>query len=203
MAESAEEIYARVVAEVGEGGRLPAPAVTRWDTFPWEVLDGAIVPKVLAPPAPEPPRKGEDAADCFLCGPEVAGVIWENERWRVKPHPEPSGLPIVLFLEPKEHLDFPDLGEDMAAELGVLSVRLARIVESLPEIARCHVWRVGDGAAHLHVWFLARPEGLLALRGSFAVDWDDILLTGPAEMRAADHAEIARKLATHDGRALV
>ncbi len=199
MAESAEEIYARIVAQVGSEGRLPTPQTTHWDTFPWEVVDGAIAPKVLAPPAEEPQRKGEDPNDCFLCAPEVSGVIWENERWRVRPHSEPSGLPIVLFLEPNEHLDFADLDEAMAAEYGLLSVRLTRIVEGLPGIGRCHVWRVGDGAAHLHVWFLGRPSGLLQLRGSFAVDWDDILPPGPTQIRAADHAEIARKLAAHGG----
>ena len=34
MPESPEELYARVVAQVGEGGRLPIPPVEEWDMFP-------------------------------------------------------------------------------------------------------------------------------------------------------------------------
>ena len=49
MPESAEEVYARVVAQVGEGGRLPMPPVGEWDMFPWEVIAGELVPKVLEP----------------------------------------------------------------------------------------------------------------------------------------------------------
>lgn len=198
MAETADQIYARVQA----GGDLPAPSVTEWDVFPWVVRDGEIAPKPLAPPAPEEPRSGEDGVDCNLCGTDLPGVIWQDESWRVK-HLEQSGLPLVLILEPLEHYDLPDLDEHQAAEFGVLTVRLARIVESLPNIARCHAMRIGDGAEHLHMWFLARPKDLLSIRGSFSPDWDDILPPGPEEIWRADLTEVARKLATHGGEALV
>jgi hypothetical protein len=42
--------------------------------------------------------------------------------------------------------------------MGVLTTHIARHVEALPHIARSHVYRIGDGGAHLHVWFFARPE---------------------------------------------
>ena len=48
--------------------------------------------------------------------------------------------------------------KDLAAELGVLSTHLARHVEALTHLSRCHVYRIGDGGAHLHVWFFGRPE---------------------------------------------
>lgn len=204
MAESAADLYARVVAQVGEGRRLPLPDAAAWDTFPWEVEDGALVTKRLPPPEPEQPRMGQDGVDCSLCGQDGAtGMIWQDELWRVKHPAERGGLPITLVLESREHLDFTDLDEGQAGEYGRLAVRLARIVESLPQIARCHVGRWGDGAEHCHVWFFGRTEGLLATRGSFAVDWDDFLPPGPDDVWRADLAEVARKLATHGGEALV
>ncbi|MDH2413923.1 hypothetical protein [Nocardioides sp. CER19] len=203
MAESAADFYARVVAQVGEG-RLPAPPVTEWPTFPWEVEDGAIVAKRLAPPGPEESRRGTGGVDCGLCDERGAvGTIWRDDVWRVKPLPTRHGLPLTLMLETHEHLDFTDLDEHQAAQVGVLTVRLARIVESLPNIARCHVGRWGEGTEHCHVWFFGRTEGLLQTRGSFAIEWDEILPPGPEDLWRADLAEVARKLVTHGGEVLV
>lgn len=200
MPESAEEVYARVSAA---GGRLPTPPITEWPTFPWEVEDGALVAKRLASPEAEQPREGEGDRPCPVCKPPT-GVIWEDETWRVKTHPRgQSGLPLVLLLEAHEHIDYHELDDDQAADLGRISVRLARIVESLPEIARCHVHRFGDGCSHVHVWFTARTAGLLSTRGSYAMEWDEIIPPGPEDVWKADLAAVARKLATHRGRALV
>lgn len=202
MAESAEQVHARVMAAADEHGRMPLPSVAEWDIFPWEVVDGALAAKPLAPPAPEKARMGEDGADCAICAPEPAGLIWTNDRWRLKHLAERSGLPLVVMLEPWEHLDFDDLDDEMAAEYGLLAVRIARIVEGLPNIGRCHVMRVGDGAEHLHVWFMARTAGLPSVLGSFAVDWDDILPAGPEEPWREDLAALATALASYDGRAV-
>lgn len=204
MAESADEVYARVTAAAGPDGRLPLPSVAGWDVFPWEVDDGRLVPKRLSAPAPEEPRFGE-APDkpCGTCaGDHDARVIWENQRWTVSHQPQ-SGLPLVVMLQTREHLDFNELDDDLAGECGRLQVWLVRIIERLPHVRRCHVHRIGDGGSHCHVWFMARTEGLPSTRGSFAVDWDDILPPGPEDLWRADLAEVARKLATHDGRALV
>ena len=40
---------------------------------------------------------------------------------------------------------------------------------------RVQVLRWGDGGEHLHWWLLARPTGILQLRGTFLALWDDIL----------------------------
>lgn len=48
-------------------------------------------------------------------------------------------------------------------------------VQALPHASRCHTYRVGDGGAHLHVWFFARPEGQSQLFGSWLVVWNDLL----------------------------
>jgi hypothetical protein len=202
--ESPEELYARIVDQVGEGGRLPMSPVGSWDVFPWEVVDGELVAKVLAPPvAVEPGRAGyPGGAPCGSCAGDGAPHIWSNERWTVRPAHR-GGMPLVLFLEPREHLDLPDLDDQMAAEYGRLTVWLSRIVGNLPHVGRVHVFRVGDGAAHLHLWFVARPARFTAIRGSMAMEWDEMLPPPPEEVWRADLKTVADRLATHDGRSLV
>jgi hypothetical protein len=203
MPESAEEVHARVVAAVGEDGRLPAPPLADWDIFPWEVLDGAIVPKVLPPPADEEARAGESGKPCPTCSRDPALDIWENERWIVTSMKQPTGLPLALFLQTKEHLDFTDMDDGLAAEYGRITVWLTRIMSHLPNIGRVHVNKWGDGGAHLHVWFLARTARLTGVLGSYAVEWDGILPPTPEEVWRADLATVAHKLATHGGRARI
>ncbi|WP_067433832.1 hypothetical protein [Nocardioides jensenii] len=205
MPQTSEEIYARVVAAVDESGRLPMPPVGEWDIFPWELVDGALQPKVLTPPvAVEEPRNGEGGKPCWTCaeGSDEL-VIWRNEHWKVTRGKAPTGLPLMLWLHPVEHLDGDDLDEEMAAEYGQLQVRLSRIMAGLPNIGRVHVCRWGDGGAHLHLWFIARPDRFPIILGSMAVEWDEMLPPGPEDVWHADWTEVARKLATHEGEALV
>ncbi|MFL6159546.1 MAG: hypothetical protein ACJ72D_25965 [Marmoricola sp.] len=201
MAESPEELYARIVAEVGTEGRIAMTPAVGWDVFPWEVVDGEMVPKVLAPPLPaEAPREGDPGGkDCSTCAGRGAAVLWENDSWTLRPMPR-GGLPLVLMLELKEHLDFTDLSDDQAAELGRLTLWIARIMESIDGIGRAHVMRIGDGSAHLHVWLVGRPERFGAILGSFAIEYDDMLPATPEDSWLADQRTVARKLAQHDGR---
>ncbi len=204
MPESAEELYARVVAAADESGRLPMPPVEQSDIFPWEVVDGALVPRVLGPPLDrEEPRSGADGAGCFACAGDGEAVrIWENDRWKLT-HPARPGGMLVLWLLSKDHLDYSDMGDELAAEYGRISVWLCRIIERMPHIGRVHVCRWGDGAEHLHVWFIARPDRLSGVRGSMAVEWLDMLPPLPEEGWREDLRHVASRLATHDGWALV
>jgi len=204
MPESAEEVYARVVALVGERGRLPMPPVHEWDIFPWEVVDAGLQPKVVRAPADEASRTGADGVGCLSCtGDGDAVLVWENERWKLTHPPAPSGLPLVLWLSSKEHLDYPDMDDDLAAEYGRISVWLCRIMSNLPHVGRVHVNRWGDGSEHLHVWFFARTARLPGVLGSMALEWDGMLPPVPEDVWLADIRAVARRLATHDGRALV
>lgn len=178
----------------------PLPDFTRWPSFPFEG-DMRVKP-LAAPVAVEPPRSGEDAADCVACNTPDEAYIWISERWRVRAMDRPTGLPMVLILECRSHLDIGDLPNLLAAELGVMTVRLERAIRSLDGVARVHVNRWGDGSAHLHMWFLARPEGRLQLRGTFLTLWDDILPPIPEQQWRENLALVAAWLADFGGTAL-
>lgn len=201
MPESAEEVHARVAATVGEAGRLPAPPSAGWEVFPWEAHDGAVVPQVLRPPQPEPPRAGEADRPCPSCTDGFAPdrVVWEDEYWVLTHGGAPSGLPVVLVLHTREHTDLPDLSDELASQLGRITTRLTRIIGALPHIGRVHVNRWGDGGSHFHLWFFARTERLPQILGSYAVEWDDILPPGPHDMWRADLHSVATKLANWGG----
>ncbi|MDR6324337.1 hypothetical protein J3R03_008533 [Actinoplanes couchii] len=108
---------------------------------------------------------------------------------------------MVLILECRSHLDLGDLPNLLAAELGVMTVRLERAIRSLDGVARVHVNRWGDGSAHLHMWFLARPYGRLQLRGTFLSLWDDILPVVPESQWRENLAMVAAWLADFGGTA--
>lgn len=109
---------------------------------------------------------------------------------------------MVLILESRSHLDLGDLPNLLAAELGVLTVRLERAIRSLDGVSRVHVNRWGDGSAHLHLWFLARPYGQLQLRGTFLPLWDSILPPIPESTWRENLALVAAWLADFGGRQL-
>jgi hypothetical protein len=159
------------------------------------------VKALAAPVEVEPPRSGEDAADCVACNTPDDSYIWVSDRWRVRAMDRPTGLPMVLILECRSHLDLGDLPNLLAAELGVMTVRLERAIRSLDDVARVHVNRWGDGSAHLHMWFLARPHGRLQLRGTFLSLWDDILPVIPEQQWRENLALVAAWLAEFGGRA--
>jgi len=203
MPESAEEVHARVVAAAGEDGRLPMSASGAWDIFPWDAVGGQVVPRVMPPPADEPARWGE--APDKPCGPcagfSPENVVWEDEHW-VLTHPgAPSGLPLKVMLQPREHLDLGDLDDELASEHGRITTRLVRIIEHLPEIGRVHVNRWGDGGSHLHTWFFARTARLGHVLGSPAAEWDDLVPPGPEDVWRADLAYVAERLANWGGTA--
>ncbi|MEU7865660.1 hypothetical protein [Dactylosporangium sp. NPDC049140] len=176
------------------------PAFTYWPTFPFE---GDIRVKRLLEPVPiEPPRHGDNPAECRACAAPDEAYIWVSDRWRVRALDRPTGLPAVLILESRSHLDLGDLPNMLAAELGVMTVRLERAIRSLDGVARVHVNRWGDGAAHLHVWFLARPYGRLQLQGTFLALWDDILPPIPEDRWRENLAMVAAWLAEFGGRPL-
>ncbi|MCX4803877.1 hypothetical protein OG594_19880 [Streptomyces sp. NBC_01214] len=198
MALRPEEFYARARAAADDERRLPLARMTGWEISPFEP-DGLRVAPLHPPVLPEPARHGEDPSDCNACRNWDEG-IWLNDHWRLT-RITGVGVPLVLMLHPRDHFDLADLSDELAAELGVLTTHIARHVQALPNIARAHVHRLGDGGAHLHVWFFARPEGQAQLYGSWMVVWDDLLPEYPADVADADAAVVADALvASYGGR---
>jgi hypothetical protein len=189
---SPEEFYAHAMRAADAQGRLPLSRMTAWDVFPFEQAGLQVVP--LARPAlPEPDRVGENGLDCPSC---TAGQVpvWSDEHWRLSVL-GPSGAPLILLLEPTAHHDLPDLPDDRAAEMGLLQVAISRAIESLPHVARAHVARWGDGGAHLHLFFFARPAGFSQLRGTCLAIWDDLLPPVSDDQRDLDAATVGQTLA--------
>jgi hypothetical protein len=196
MALRPDEFYGRARAVSDAEGRLPLARMTGWDISPFE-QDGLRVAPLRPPVLPERPRQGEDPADCRSCRSQHEG-IWFNDRWRLT-RVAGTGVPLVLMLYPLGHYDMAGLPDDLAAELGVLSAHVVRHMEGLPNVSRAHVYRIGDGAAHLHVWFFARPQGQAQLYGSWLVVWDDLLPEYPADVADADAAIVADALVASCG----
>ena len=178
------EFYELALGATDGEGRLPLSRMTGWEVFPFE-RDGLRVVRLEEPQLPEPPRQGEDANTCRACGDEGGGV-WSNERWKLSVFESTSGAPLVMMLQTRHHFDLTDLPDELAAEMGQLIVRIARAIEKLPHIARAHVSRWGDGGAHLHIFFFARPAGFPQLRGTCFAIWDDLLPSTPVAIRNAD-----------------
>jgi diadenosine tetraphosphate (Ap4A) HIT family hydrolase len=170
---------------------LRVPPVREWDSWPFE---GDVVPKTLRDPEPEPPRDGEGDRPCTACAKPDDDYIWTDERWRLMTFP-PSGLPFVAILEPREHVDGPrDLSDAMLAEMGVLLARVERAVLAIEGVERVHILRYGEGAAHLHWWFMARPAGVRQTASGFAMIWDDVLPVTPEDVWRANAATVVDAL---------
>lgn len=175
MPETPQQFYERAA------GSLRTPPVEEWESWPFQ---GSVVPKALEPPVEvEKPRHGEGGVNCGRCAAPDDEFVWTHDRWRLHAIDPPNGLPIVMLLEPREHFTTPgELPDDLAGELGILTARLDRAIMSVPGIGRVHVGRWGEGGAHLHIWFMARPAGFEQLRSNFAAVWDDVLPSMPQDI---------------------
>jgi diadenosine tetraphosphate (Ap4A) HIT family hydrolase len=187
MPETPEEIYERAK------NALRMPPVEEWETFPF---DGEMRPRALQPPAEqEVARHGEGGVDCDRCAAADNEYVWTNDNWRLWAFDKPSGLPLVVLLESREHYAEPgDLPDELAAELGVLLCRIEREISAFGNIGRVHICRWGDGGEHFHVWFMARPARFPQLIGSFAAVWDEILPPIPENVWRADLERLAAAL---------
>jgi diadenosine tetraphosphate (Ap4A) HIT family hydrolase len=166
---------------------LRTPPVAEWDSWPFQ---GDVVPKTLRPLEPEPPRDGEGDRPCTACAKPDEDYIWTDENWRLMALP-PSGLPIVLILEPRIHVDGPrDLDDDLLAEMGIMLARVERATLAAEGVERVHILRYGEGASHLHWWFMARATGLRQTASGFAMIWDDVLPVTPEDTWRANVATV-------------
>ena len=186
MPETPEELWQRTHINLG------VPPVDEWDSWPFT---GAISPKELRPPIDvEPPRHGVGGVDCNRCQKGVEGSLWHDANWSVRPVGEPGGLPCIVLLETNRHLDFPDLDDELAAELGPLMLKIERAVMAIDGVARVHIGRWGEGSEHFHLWFIARPFGFPQMASSFAEIWDGVLPPTPQDVWEANLEIVRREL---------
>ena len=186
MPETPEEFHRRVVSG------LRVPPVAEWDSWPFE---GDLRVRELRPPEPELEITGAGGVDCPACTKPDDAYLWTDERWRLLSTHEPTGLPVIVLLEPRAHHASPaDLPEELAREQGVMLGRVERAVLSVGGIGKVHIGRWGEGAEHLHWWFIGRPEGQGQLRSSFAEIWDEVLPPTPRELWEDNLARVVRAL---------
>lgn len=199
--ESAEEFYARVLAATDDERRLPVAVeeMPGWDIFPFEI-DSLRIKPLLPLLDVEPDRAGEDPAECS-CAREAWASEWPGDRSRLLWHDDEwrlldvgGRLPVMLMLQPREHHDLVDLPPDLVARMGQLVVAVAAAVESLPSVGRAHVQKIGDGGAHLHLFFMGRPARVGQFRGSPLLDWEENLPAVPADVLAANSRAVVRHL---------
>ncbi|MFB7664995.1 HIT family protein [Kitasatospora sp. NPDC056138] len=187
---------------IGEPTTPPEGSIVGWEIFPFE---GDLKVKALdRPELPEPAREGESGPDdCEQCARPDESFLWTDSHWRLSGRNGPTAVPSMLLLMPRAHHDLADLPPERAAEIGSMLQRVERAVMSLGGIGRVHVYKWGDGSAHLHIWLVARPEGLMQLRGSCLPLWENVLPKLPeADWREANR-RIAAAMAADGGTARV
>jgi hypothetical protein len=98
-----------------------------------------LEPRVI----PEPARHDADASECGSCGRPDSEFVWTDERWRVQAM-LPTPVAGVVLLNTRAHHDsFTDMAPDLLGELGPMIARMERAVESIGEVGRVHLNRVG------------------------------------------------------------
>jgi hypothetical protein len=175
--EAADDLHARALAAADSDGRLPMPPVADWETFPFE---GDIRVRPFRPPEDEQPRLGEDPSDCWRCRHGDADAIRSDARWLVTPLERPSGLPVVVILQPRAHCDLGDLPAELAAELGPLLVRVERAVDAVGR-SGASTWTLGRRQRAPPLLAHGEARTRAAVAGSFAAIWDDIVPPLPEE----------------------
>lgn len=193
----AAAITRRTREAAGPDGRPALPRVAHWPIFPFET-HRLQVRALDDPVLPEPPRRDEAADTCWTCAQTDDQFVWAGERWLISMPDAPASLPSVV-LHPRDHIDFADLAEDQGAEMGVLLVRAKRALASIDGVGRVHVYKWGDGGAHLHVLVVARPLGMMQLRGMFLSTWMEVLPPLPADEWEAIRTHVAARLAGGNG----
>ena len=191
MALSPDDFYAHALAATDEEDRLPLSRMTGWEIAPFD-QDGLKVAPLRPPVVPEPPRHGEDPADCRSCARRDEG-IWFDDHWRLT-RIGGVGVPLVLMLHRATTTTWPTCPTTSPPSSACSALTSAVTSRRCRTSRAAHVYRVGDGGAHLHIWFFARPHGQAQLYGSWLPVWDDLLPEYPADLAQADAEAVVRAL---------
>jgi diadenosine tetraphosphate (Ap4A) HIT family hydrolase len=176
-------------------------------THPWVGADENVLPlkELSAPWLPEPPLSGAGGVDCHACGPqEDRWTVYEDDTWRVHALHRDMTFPGSAMLTSVRHANgLADLTPHEAATFGVMCQRITQALLDRPEggpgygdgrVGRVHMHFWGDGGEHFHVWFFPRPLGYLDLRGSYLVEWEELLPPASEEDLLAGAADLRSRL---------
>jgi hypothetical protein len=188
------EFLDRVQAAVGDAGRLPLGGMASWEVFPFE-REGLRVRPLEEYAVPEPDRRKapEDCKTCTALGRDDL-VLHRGTRLGVI-RPGGCNLVFVANVVSLSHEMLDDLDDDGHVELGRLVGRTYAAMKALEGVGNVHVNKWENGTGHLSVTLLARPEGVLQLRGSNLAAWADTLPPTPADELDARAALVREALA--------
>jgi hypothetical protein len=189
-ADPAEVWRGRVQGHLDAAGRPPLGAMADWEVFPFE-RDG-LTPKPLGErvvPEPSRDRSPEACGTCRALGRDDL-VLHTGSRLAVI-RPGGTSLMFVANVVARAHERLDDLDEAADQELGRLVARTYRALRALPGVGNVQVSKWENGGGHLSVNVLARPLGVLELRGSNLPVWADMLPDIPADEYDA-RAEVVR-----------
>jgi hypothetical protein len=178
------EFLERAQAAVSDDGRLAPGPMASWEVFPFE-REGLRVRPLVDYAVPEPDRRKapEDCKTCTALAREDL-VLHRGRRLGVI-RPAGCNLVFVANIVSLAHEVLDDLDDDGHVELGRLIGRTYSAMKALDGVGNVHVNKWENGAGHLSVTLLARPEGVLQLRGSNLAAWADMLPATPADELAA------------------
>jgi hypothetical protein len=182
------------------GERMSPEPMVGQQFFPFDG-EFQVVP-LDEPVLPEPPRVGEPGGKpCMTCEDPEWSAIWGDDQWILKGGLQ-NGLQMVALLVPREHYRLDNLPPELTATLGPMIQRVAGAIRRIEGVGRTHFNRWGDGSEHFHIWCLARPLGMMQLRGAMIAAWDDLLPRIPDDEARANARTVATALAETSGRTL-
>ena len=164
----------RAEAAVGDDGRLPLGSMPDWDVFPFE-REGLRARPLTEHADPEPDRR-KAPADCRTCQAleRTSQVLHTGERLAVV-RPGATSLPFVANVVTRQHVLLDDLDDDAHVELGRLLAWTYAAVQALDGVGNVHITKWENGTGHFSMNVMARPRGVLQLRGSNLPVWADML----------------------------
>jgi hypothetical protein len=173
-ADPAEVWRGRVQDHLDAAGRPPLGGMADWEVFPFE-RDG-LVPKAMGERVVPEPSRVRSADACGTCRALTRDdlVLHTGSRLAVI-RPGGTSLVFVANVVAREHERLDDLDQAADEELGRLVARTYRALRALPGVGNVQVSKWENGGGHLSVNVLARPLGVLELRGSNLPIWADML----------------------------
>jgi hypothetical protein len=164
----------RVQDHLDAAGRPALGGMPRWEVFPFE-RDG-LTPRAMRERVVPEPDRARPATECGTCRALARDdlVLHTGTRLAVV-RPGGTSLMFVANVVARDHERLDDLDEAADEELGRLVARTYRALRALPGVGNVQVCKWENGGGHLSVNVLARPLGVLELRGSNLPVWADML----------------------------